>query len=150
MCILLNTIFIGGYDFSSIFSIVYYTISIISYLYQYIVIIIEYFINIIFYNEFDLLFFTILLDRKEEFLNTFTFKNDYILTGLFGSCTLGVKSSILIFTFIWVRASYPRIRFDQLMSYCWTLLLPILIGFIVIFPCLLYIINIIPVSMSLL
>jgi NADH-ubiquinone oxidoreductase chain 1 len=36
------------------------------------------------------------------------------------------------------------------MSYCWTLLLPILIGFIVIFPCLLYIINIIPVSMSLL
>ncbi|RYE11989.1 MAG: hypothetical protein EOP34_11635 [Rickettsiales bacterium] len=24
----------------------------------------------------------------------------------------------MIFVFIWVRASFPRIRFDQLMSYC--------------------------------
>jgi NADH-ubiquinone oxidoreductase chain 1 len=41
----------------------------------------------------------------------------------------------MIFTFIWVRASFPRIRFDQLMSYCWTVLLPIVIAFIVILPC---------------
>jgi NADH-ubiquinone oxidoreductase chain 1 len=41
----------------------------------------------------------------------------------------------MIFTFIWVRASFPRIRFDQLMSYCWTILLPIIIAFIVVLPC---------------
>jgi NADH:ubiquinone oxidoreductase subunit H len=24
----------------------------------------------------------------------------------------------MIFVFIWARASFPRIRYDQLMSYC--------------------------------
>jgi len=42
-----------------------------------------------------------------------------ILQGLIDSLSLGFKASALIFTFIWVRASFPRIRFDQLMSYCW-------------------------------
>jgi NADH-ubiquinone oxidoreductase chain 1 len=41
-----------------------------------------------------------------------------IILGLIYSLMLGLKSCILIFTFIWVRASFPRIRFDQLMSYC--------------------------------
>jgi NADH-ubiquinone oxidoreductase chain 1 len=44
----------------------------------------------------------------------------------------------MIFVFIWVRASFPRIRFDQLMSVCWTVLLPIIIGIIIIIPCLVY------------
>lgn len=60
------------------------------------------------------------------------------LNGLFFSLILGVKTSIMVFTFIWVRASFPRIRFDQLMSFCWTVLLPLLFGFIVLVPCLLY------------
>jgi NADH-ubiquinone oxidoreductase chain 1 len=51
------------------------------------------------------------------------------------SLNLGLKACIMIFVFIWVRASFPRIRFDQLMSYCWTVLLPIVIAFIVILPC---------------
>jgi NADH-ubiquinone oxidoreductase chain 1 len=38
--------------------------------------------------------------------------------GLMSSLYLGIKSCTLIFVFILVRASYPRIRFDQLMSYC--------------------------------
>ena len=63
--------------------------------------------------------------------------NSYI-NGLLHSITLGIKSSIMIFIFIWVRASFPRIRFDQLMSFCWTVLLPILFGFIVLIPCILY------------
>jgi len=37
-----------------------------------------------------------------------------IVSGL----VIGLKSCIMIFTFIWVRASFPRIRYDQLMSYC--------------------------------
>jgi NADH-ubiquinone oxidoreductase chain 1 len=58
---------------------------------------------------------------------------------------LGSKTSALIFTFIWVRASFPRIRFDQLMSYCWTILLPIIIALIIIIPCIVYGISILSI-----
>ena len=44
--------------------------------------------------------------------------NNLILEGLFYGLALGLKSSILIFVFIWTRASFPRIRFDQLMAFC--------------------------------
>jgi NADH-ubiquinone oxidoreductase chain 1 len=44
----------------------------------------------------------------------------------------------MIFIFIWVRASFPRIRFDQLMSFCWTILLPVVFAFILLIPCILY------------
>ena len=54
--------------------------------------------------------------------------------GILGSLSLGFKTCFMIFVFIWVRASFPRIRFDQLMSYCWTVLLPIIIAFIVFIP----------------
>jgi NADH-ubiquinone oxidoreductase chain 1 len=64
--------------------------------------------------------------------------------GLVYSLSLGLKSCILIFTFIWVRASFPRIRFDQLMSYCWTVLLPIVIGLIILIPCIVYNLSLIP------
>jgi NADH-ubiquinone oxidoreductase chain 1 len=67
-----------------------------------------------------------------------------IFQGLIFSLMLGLKSCILIFVFIWARASFPRIRFDQLMSYCWTILLPILIGFIVLTPCLVFSLSLIP------
>lgn len=62
----------------------------------------------------------------------------FIVQGLMNSVSLGFKTSILIFTFIWVRASFPRIRFDQLMSFCWTVLLPIIIALIIIIPCITY------------
>jgi NADH-quinone oxidoreductase subunit H len=34
------------------------------------------------------------------------------------------KTSLFIFFFIWVRASLPRLRIDQMMSFCWQILLP--------------------------
>ncbi|RYE15589.1 MAG: NADH-quinone oxidoreductase subunit H [Rickettsiales bacterium] len=40
------------------------------------------------------------------------------IQGLGTGLILGLKTCLAIFTFIWVRASFPRIRFDQLMSYC--------------------------------
>jgi len=61
-----------------------------------------------------------------------------VISGLISSLSLGFKTCFLIFVFIWVRASFPRIRFDQLMSFCWTVLLPIIIGLIIIIPCLVY------------
>ena len=63
---------------------------------------------------------------------------------------LAIKTVILIFIFIWVRASFPRIRFDQLMSVCWTVLLPIIIAYIVFIPCVIYGFSILPVNISLL
>ena len=36
-----------------------------------------------------------------------------------------VKAAILIFLVIWVRASVPRLRIDQLMGYAWKILLPL-------------------------
>jgi NADH-ubiquinone oxidoreductase chain 1 len=45
---------------------------------------------------------------------------------------------MMVFTFIWVRASFPRIRFDQLMTFCWTVMLPILFAYIVLIPCILF------------
>jgi NADH-ubiquinone oxidoreductase chain 1 len=64
-------------------------------------------------------------------------KNPY-LNGLLSGLTIGLKSSLLVFLFIWVRASFPRIRFDQLMSFCWTILLPLLFAFIILIPCILF------------
>lgn len=75
--------------------------------------------------------------------------NNPILIGLLYGLSLGAKSSILIFTFIWVRASFPRIRFDQLMAFCWTVLLPILFAFIILIPCILYSYNILPININL-
>ena len=75
--------------------------------------------------------------------------SDPILEGLFYGLALGVKSGIMIFVFIWVRASFPRIRFDQLMSFCWTVLLPVVIAFVILVPCILYSFEIIPSNISL-
>jgi NADH-ubiquinone oxidoreductase chain 1 len=61
-----------------------------------------------------------------------------LFEGLSYGLILGFKSCIMIFVFIWVRASFPRIRFDQLMSFSWTILLPIVIAFIVWVPCIIY------------
>jgi NADH-ubiquinone oxidoreductase chain 1 len=44
--------------------------------------------------------------------------NSTLVYGVISSLVLGIKSSIMVFVFIWVRASFPRIRFDQLMAFC--------------------------------
>jgi NADH-ubiquinone oxidoreductase chain 1 len=87
---------------------------------------------------------------KYYYFYTEYFLNNSIVDGLFYGLSLGLKSSILIFIFIWVRASFPRIRFDQLMAFCWTVLLPILFALIVLVPCILYSYNIFPANISLL
>ena len=67
-----------------------------------------------------------------------TFLSNPLIEGAIYGLTLGLKSCIMIFIFIWARASFPRIRYDQLMSFCWTILLPLVIAFIILFPCILY------------
>lgn len=45
---------------------------------------------------------------------------------------LGLKISIFAVWFIWVRATYPRFRYDQLMQLGWKSFLPLAIGFVTI------------------
>ncbi len=49
-----------------------------------------------------------------------------------GPFVLAFKVIILLFLFIWVRASIGRPRYDQLMRFTWKILLPIGIGYMII------------------
>jgi NADH-ubiquinone oxidoreductase chain 1 len=62
---------------------------------------------------------------------------------------LAIKTAFLVFAFIWVRASFPRIRFDQLMSVCWTVLLPLIIAYVVLIPCVVYGLDALPTQILL-
>lgn len=42
-----------------------------------------------------------------------------------GAVWFAVKFSIVVFVLIWIRASFPRIRADQLMEFGWKVLLPL-------------------------
>ena len=60
------------------------------------------------------------------------------------SLILGVKTSLLIFWFIWVRGSFPRMRYDQLMALLWKSYLPLSLGFVVLVGSLVYSLNALP------
>lgn len=94
MCILINVLFLGGYlmDFT-------YLSFVLDFIIQYI--------------DFDLWLELNNLDQEEFVTLTYL-----ISEGLVYGIILGIKSSIMVFVFIWVRASFPRIRFDQLMQFC--------------------------------
>jgi NADH-quinone oxidoreductase subunit H len=36
-----------------------------------------------------------------------------------------LKICFVIFTFLWIRATFPRMRYDRLMTFGWKVLLPI-------------------------
>lgn len=119
ICMLSGIFFLGGYlfDFTPI---IYWTIYLIQ------------FVN-----------FDSWLSLKDYDFNSFLLYNS-LLEGLIYSCVLAFKSCALVFAFIWSRASLPRVRFDQLMLFCWTILLPIVIAFVILVPCILYCLVFIP------
>ena len=90
------------------------------------------------------------IDYDHSYTDTLEVFSWPLIEGMFFGLTLGLKACIMIFVFIWVRASFPRIRFDQLMSFSWTILLPIVIAFIVLVPCVIYSFDIIPSNIALL
>jgi NADH-ubiquinone oxidoreductase chain 1 len=125
MCIFTSILFLGGYLLD--FDIIYW-FDLFNYVYAYV---------------FDIKWIT-----SSEYFKLREILTSSSIEGFLSSITLGIKSSIMVFVFIWVRASFPRIRFDQLMSFCWTVLLPILFAFIVLIPCLLYIFGITVVNVN--
>jgi NADH-quinone oxidoreductase subunit H len=44
---------------------------------------------------------------------------------------LGLKVNLIVFLFIWVRAAFPRYRYDQLMRLGWKVFLPLSLGWVV-------------------
>jgi NADH-ubiquinone oxidoreductase chain 1 len=70
-----------------------------------------------------------------------------LIEGSLYGIALGVKLIILMFTFIWVRASFPRFTYDNLLNLCWTIFLPLLFGFLLFIPSILYIFDGLPLSL---
>lgn len=54
---------------------------------------------------------------------------------------LGIKSILFAFTYIWVRATLPRVRYDKLINLCWIIFLPILFAIAIILPVIIYFID---------
>lgn len=44
-----------------------------------------------------------------------------------GGIAIILKVAFFIFLFVWVRATYPHVRPDQLMTFCWKILMPLAI-----------------------
>ena len=57
---------------------------------------------------------------------------------------LFLKGTFVVFLFIWVRTSFPRLRYDQLMSLLWKSYLPLSLGLIFIVNSTLWSINGLP------
>nr|YP_010833283.1 NADH dehydrogenase subunit 1 [Agaricus bitorquis]WFG54030.1 NADH dehydrogenase subunit 1 [Agaricus bitorquis] len=60
------------------------------------------------------------------------------------SIVLGLKTCIICFMFVLVRATLPRLRYDQLISLCWLNLLPVAVAFIILVPSILIAFDIAP------
>nr|YP_009935130.1 Nad1 [Metschnikowia amazonensis]QNS22972.1 Nad1 [Metschnikowia amazonensis] len=54
---------------------------------------------------------------------------------------LGLKANVFAFTYIWVRATLPRVRYDKLINMCWIIFLPTLFAFAIFLPSLIYILD---------
>jgi len=121
ICLLTSVLFLGGY-------LNFLSLNIITYIFNYFLQFIEY---IPFHIDYNFLLFGFFFSA-------------------YSSLNLAFKTSILVFIFIWARASFPRIRFDQLMSVCWTILLPIVVAYIIFIPCIIIGLNILPYDFSLL
>lgn len=74
-----------------------------------------------------------------EYLSIILMSNLFVLTFLGGWFLLNsvslyfysLKVIFVVYLVIWVRATFPRYRFDQLIQIAWKVLLPIILGFFI-------------------
>ncbi len=50
---------------------------------------------------------------------------------IINSSIFALKICLILFFYIWVRASFPRYRIDQLMRLCWKIFLPLSLAFVI-------------------
>nr|YP_009659073.1 NADH dehydrogenase subunit 1 [Chytriomyces confervae]QCQ69071.1 NADH dehydrogenase subunit 1 [Chytriomyces confervae] len=72
-----------------------------------------------------------------EYANMITISTLFSIL-FFGISVASGGHLILLFIFIWLRASLARLRFDQLMMFFWSHMLPFLMGYILFLPSFLY------------
>ena len=70
------------------------------------------------------------------------FNNETIFS--IASIILGLKTCLSCFGFVWFRATLPRVRWDTLMTFCWTQALPLAIRIVLLVPSLLIAFDVVP------
>lgn len=55
----------------------------------------------------------------------------FLLSFIPGPIWFGIKIVFFVILFIWVRAAYPRYRYDQLMRLGWKIFLPLSLGYLI-------------------
>jgi len=63
---------------------------------------------------------------------------------LFAPIVFALKLNIIVFMFLWVRASVPRYRYDVLMRITWKVFLPLSFGFLILTSGLLFVCEALP------
>jgi len=97
------------------------------------------------------------LYQKDYYIILFTYFVKYILSYTFLSLSflndifilfppfiLALKINIMVFIFLWVRASVPRYRYDVLMQVTWKYFLPLSFGFLIITSSALFMLDAFP------
>jgi NADH-ubiquinone oxidoreductase chain 1 len=91
-----------------------------------------------------------ILDNDGGYIIKFDSRNtifefiNILIDKLYGSYVLGIKIIIVVFFYIWVRSSFPRLRYDQLMALCWKELLPLVFAYLIFSICLFYTFDLLP------
>lgn len=93
------------------------------------------------------LFFSLLSIDLFSATNIIKFTSMPLVNGAINGLVLGFKATAVVFLFIWVRASFPRIRYDQLLQVCWMVLLPLVFAIIILVPCIIYSFDLLPFNL---
>ncbi len=92
-----------------------------------------------FFFGFD--FFSVVFDNL-PIVDRFLFAHSLVVILAAGFFSL--KVVMVLFVFVWVRATLPRYRYDQLMSLGWKVLLPVSFAFFVFYVVLLFCFGLLP------
>ncbi|BBU60042.1 NADH-ubiquinone oxidoreductase subunit 1 (mitochondrion) [Cyanidioschyzon merolae] len=71
--------------------------------------------------------------------------NMIILQWIPGTIWFGIKVTLLLFAFVWVRAAFPRYRYDQLIYLSWKVFLPLSLGWVLFTSCVLTMMDWFPI-----
>ena len=79
-----------------------------------------------------------------SFLFTLIFLGGWVFPIINLDIIFFIKAIIIVYLFVWVRASYPRLRYDQLMHLLWKTYLPLSLAMVILVNSLLWGLNSLP------